>query len=69
MLLIKFIQELDIIKKISSIVIYKEKVQWQKNIVQVILISPWLLVFWKGYQFIYYYPNENQRIRVQKLLN
>lgn len=45
MLLTKFIQELDIIKKISSIVIYKEKIQWQENIVQVILISPWLLVF------------------------
>lgn len=39
MLLIKFIQELDIIKKISSIDIYKEKVQRQENIVQVILIS------------------------------
>lgn len=39
MLLIKFIQELDMVKKISSMGIYKEKVQWKENIVQVILIS------------------------------
>lgn len=44
MLLIKFIQELEIIKKISSTDISKEKVQWQENFVQVILISTWLLV-------------------------
>lgn len=44
MLLIKFIQKLEIIKKISSSDISKEKIQWQENFVQVILISTWLLV-------------------------
>lgn len=66
MLLIKFIQELDIIKKISSIVIYKEKVQWQKNIVQVILISPWLLVFGRN---ISSYTTIQMRIRESEYKN
>lgn len=38
-------QELEIIKKNSSIDISKEKVQWREHFVQVILISIWLLVF------------------------
>lgn len=42
MLLIKFIQELDKIKKISSIDTPKEKVQQQENFVQFIPISTWL---------------------------
>lgn len=47
MLLIKFIQELEI-QKISSTDINKKKVQWQENFVQVILISTWLLVHSSG---------------------